>query len=184
MTNVSDDETEDRYLAVSSEDKGKSPANKLLQLPISRIKTIMKSSPELGNVSPESYFLITQATELFVKYLAKQAYKTCKDNASTVEYKSLAKLVSKDECLDFLEEIVPFKIKMAEYWKKFGHPVREVKEIKTNGSGSINPKSRPMPVNNSDAAKSTPVRSMKTPVTNNTPKNNSTPAITEVICID
>jgi hypothetical protein len=35
---------------------------KLNQLPLSKIKTIMKSSPDLVNVSQDSVFLITKAT--------------------------------------------------------------------------------------------------------------------------
>ena len=41
-----------------------SPKNvdgKLLQLPLSRIKMIMKSSPDVGNVSQEGYFLIARS---------------------------------------------------------------------------------------------------------------------------
>ena len=167
MTNASDSEPDEKnplgfYIEDKDEkdDRRKSTADKLLQLPVSRIKTIMKSSPELGNVSPESYFLITRATELFVKYLAKQAYETA-DKSKTVEYKALSKLVSTDECLDFLEEIVPFKIKMSDYWKKYGYPVPDDEDL--------------------------PLKSPKTstPVTNNTPDKNNTPAkATEVICID
>lgn len=134
MTNMSDSESEEKRMSDTEEldekeeKDDKKSGNKLLQLPVSRIKTIMKSSPELGNVSPESYYLITRATELFVKYLAKQAYETA-GKEKTVEYKALSKLVSTDESLDFLEEIVPFKIKMSEYWAKYGRPVeKEQKE--------------------------------------------------------
>ena len=37
-------------------------AGKLTQLPVARIKTIMKSSPDLPHVSQESVFIITKAT--------------------------------------------------------------------------------------------------------------------------
>ena len=43
----------------SSSDNG---AAKLTHLPIARIKTIMKSSPDLPNCSQESVFLVTRAT--------------------------------------------------------------------------------------------------------------------------
>ena len=160
MTNVSDSDPED---------KAKSPVNKLLQLPVSRIKTIMKSSPELGNVSPESYFLITRATELFVKYLAKKAYEST-NNIRIVEYKALSKLVSSDECLDFLEEIVPAKIKMSDYWAKFGHPV-EIDEKETEELNSKNHHSLKSPKAASSVGK-------------NTPGKDRAPKTPEVICID
>lgn len=39
-----------------------SGAGKLTQLPVARIKTIMKSSPDLPHFSQESVFLVTKAT--------------------------------------------------------------------------------------------------------------------------
>ena len=75
-------------------------ANKLLQLPVARVKTIMKSSPDLGNVSSEAYFLITKATECFVQYLAQEAHKNSKD-CDEVEYKHLC-----ESCIFFKLEMV------------------------------------------------------------------------------
>ena len=41
-------------------------------LPLARVKTIMKSSPEVETVTQESLFLITRATvKLFTHFLAK-----------------------------------------------------------------------------------------------------------------
>ena len=42
-------------------DDSPNKSNKLLQLPLTRIKMIMRSSPDLGNVSTEGYFLIARA---------------------------------------------------------------------------------------------------------------------------
>ena len=47
---------------ISSSDSG---AGKLTQLPVARIKTIMKSSPDLPHFSQESVFLVTKATVSF-----------------------------------------------------------------------------------------------------------------------
>ena len=44
-----------------------------VSLPMTRVKTIMKSSPDVETVSQESLFLITKATELFIMYLTKLA---------------------------------------------------------------------------------------------------------------
>ena len=43
-----------------------SGAGKLTQLPVARIKTIMKSSPDLPHFSQESVFLVTKATVSFL----------------------------------------------------------------------------------------------------------------------
>ena len=49
-----EDEEEDTKGTVNSNE------GKLLQLPITRVKTIMKSSPDIGPVSQEAYFLIAK----------------------------------------------------------------------------------------------------------------------------
>ena len=147
-----DDTSDDEVLAVSAErksldstttdnEKSKQTVNQLLQLPVSRIRTIMKSSPELTNVKPEAYVLITRATELFVQYLAQKAHTTAPGQKRTLEYNALSNVVSKDESLDFLEEIVPFKIKMKDYWERYGYPKKpdddiEIVEIDSNGTSN------------------------------------------------
>jgi len=83
-------------------------------LPISRIKTIMKSSPDVSTISNDSLFLIAKATELFVEYLAKMSLKKS-DKAQTVDYNNLAVIVDEQETLQFLQDIIPQKIKYKEY---------------------------------------------------------------------
>ena len=61
--------------------------NKLIQLPMARVKTIMRSSPELGNVSQDAYFLVTKATELFIQYLVEETFKCTQ--SEKLEYKAL-----------------------------------------------------------------------------------------------
>ncbi|CAB4022154.1 chromatin accessibility complex 1 [Paramuricea clavata] len=60
---------------------------KLVSLPLARIKTIMKSSPDMSHAGQESIFMVAKATELFVEYLAKEAHKEGKK--PEVSYKSL-----------------------------------------------------------------------------------------------
>ena len=43
------------------DDSPSKSSGKLLQLPLTRIKMIMRSSPDLGSVSTEGYFLIARA---------------------------------------------------------------------------------------------------------------------------
>jgi chromatin accessibility complex protein 1 len=78
------------------------------ELSLSRVKTIMKSSPDAENVSQESVYLITKATELFIKYMVEEAYKES-NNSKSVEYKHVSELVQTREELAFLREIVPRK---------------------------------------------------------------------------
>ncbi|XP_023950054.1 chromatin accessibility complex 16kD protein [Bicyclus anynana] len=86
---------------------------KELHLPLSRVKTIMKSSPDVDAVGPEPLYLVTKVTELFVTDLAKRAYKSNKTNL--LEYKHIAEVVQEDDTLDFLREIMPRKITVRQF---------------------------------------------------------------------
>merc|ERR1711934_271368 len=83
-------------------------------LPQARVKTIMKSSPDVDAVSQESLFLITKATELFVMYLTKLAQRHG-DNDQRVDYADLASVVQRKDSMEFLHDIVPKKITFAKY---------------------------------------------------------------------
>ncbi|GBP48899.1 Chromatin accessibility complex protein 1 [Eumeta japonica] len=84
-----------------------------LHLPISRVKTIMKSSPDVDAVGPEPLYLVTKVTEMFVIDLAKRAFNSGKNN--TLEYKHIADVVQEDDTLDFLREIMPRKITVRQF---------------------------------------------------------------------
>merc|ERR1712002_854580 len=84
-------------------------------LPLARVKTIMKSSPDVENIGQESLFLITKATELFIMYLTKLSQRH--GNDQEVTYKDLAAIVQRKESMEFLHDIVPKKIKYEEYLK-------------------------------------------------------------------
>ncbi|XP_026319983.1 chromatin accessibility complex protein 1 [Hyposmocoma kahamanoa] len=86
---------------------------KELHLPLSRVKTIMKSSPDVDAVGPEPLYLVTKVTELFVTDLAKRAHKNVRGNL--LEYKHIAEVVQEDDTLDFLREIMPRKITVRQY---------------------------------------------------------------------
>ncbi|XP_068175248.1 DNA polymerase epsilon subunit 4 [Antennarius striatus] len=47
--------------------------SRLSKLPLSRIKALMKTDPDVSLASQESVFIIAKATELFVEMIAKDA---------------------------------------------------------------------------------------------------------------
>ncbi|XP_073542474.1 DNA polymerase epsilon subunit 4 isoform X2 [Phyllobates terribilis] len=47
---------------------------KLAKLPMSRIKSLMKSDPDVSLASQEAVFAISKAAELFIETIAKDAY--------------------------------------------------------------------------------------------------------------
>ncbi|GFO12080.1 chromatin accessibility complex protein 1 [Plakobranchus ocellatus] len=86
-------------------------------LPLARVKTIMKSSPEVSSISQEALHLTGKATELFIQALAKFSYQQSGDK-SALKYSDLAEVVNSEETLQFLHDIVPRKIKAKDYLKK------------------------------------------------------------------
>ncbi|XP_025091181.1 chromatin accessibility complex protein 1-like [Pomacea canaliculata] len=94
-----------------------SMADKTLSLlPLSRVKTIMKSSPDVSSISQEALFTTGKATELFIQALARFSLEQSKDT-SNLQYCDLAEVVNSEVTLQFLQDIIPRKIKAKEYLK-------------------------------------------------------------------
>ncbi|XP_032078767.1 chromatin accessibility complex protein 1 [Thamnophis elegans] len=108
--------------------------NRLVSLPLSRIRVIMKSSPEVSSINPDAIFLTAKATELFVQYLATYAYKHGQDNEQkALTYTDLSQTVQNSDTFQFLADIVPKKILASKYLKmlekeKEGKEIREEEE--------------------------------------------------------
>ncbi|CRK90031.1 CLUMA_CG003756, isoform A [Clunio marinus] len=61
--------------------------NRISDLPLAKVKSIIKLDPEVNLVNSEAVFLITKATELFVKTLATESF----SHANQQKKKTLAK---------------------------------------------------------------------------------------------
>ncbi|KAH8236828.1 hypothetical protein KR026_012217 [Drosophila bipectinata] len=88
-------------------------------LPLSRVRTIMKSS-DTGLITNEVLFLMTKCTEMFVQHLASEAYMESfpasqQPSTETLKYDHLSQLVNKRKNLEFLLQIVPEKIRVHEF---------------------------------------------------------------------
>ncbi|CAD1480548.1 unnamed protein product [Heterotrigona itama] len=92
-----------------------SPAKmKELRLPMSRVKTIMRSSPYVDTIGQDGLYLVTKATELFIHYLTEEAHlRSSKGNS--LDYKHLAEVVQTNDTLEFLREIMPRKITVRQF---------------------------------------------------------------------
>ncbi|XP_042321322.1 chromatin accessibility complex protein 1 [Sceloporus undulatus] len=92
--------------------------NRLVSLPLSRIRVIMKSSPEVSSINPDAIFLTAKATELFVQYLATYSYKHGQGKESkALTYSDLSHAAEKSETFQFLADILPKKILASKYLK-------------------------------------------------------------------
>ncbi|XP_077990736.1 chromatin accessibility complex protein 1-like [Glandiceps talaboti] len=89
--------------------------SKLVSLPISRIKTIMKTSPEVSSIGQEAILLVAKATELFIADFAQKAHERETEGAKKLAYRDLAEVVGDTESMQFLADILPPKIVALDY---------------------------------------------------------------------
>jgi len=82
---------------------------RLVRLPLSRIKTIMKTDPDVTMTGHEAAILIAKATELFVQELTKEVFSyTLQAKRKTVQRKDLELAIDKIDSLAFLEGTMEF----------------------------------------------------------------------------
>ncbi|SPN99577.1 uncharacterized protein DNG_02429 [Cephalotrichum gorgonifer] len=80
------------------------------QLPLSRVKRIIGTDPDIALCSNNAAFVITLAAEMFVQHLAGAAHDASKLEAKprkNLQYKDLANAISANDNLEFLEDVVP-----------------------------------------------------------------------------
>ncbi|KAK3922287.1 DNA polymerase epsilon subunit 4 [Frankliniella fusca] len=94
------EEKENLEANIAEEEK----SEKLVKLPLSRIKSIIKMDPDVNLASQEAVFLIAKATELFIESLARESYThTAQSKKKTVQKKDVDAAISSSDSLLFLE---------------------------------------------------------------------------------
>ncbi|XP_046846211.1 DNA polymerase epsilon subunit 4-like [Xenia sp. Carnegie-2017] len=82
-------------------------AFKLTKFPQTRVRNMMKLDPDLHLASQESVHVISKAAELFVEYLAKEAYeRTAQGKRKTIQKKDLDSCVNENDELAFLQGVL------------------------------------------------------------------------------
>jgi len=80
----------------------------LVQLPLARVKRIIKTDSDIKLIGSDAVVLIAKATELFLEYLVVEAYnKTKEEKRKILQYKDLARLVRETDELEFLDDMIP-----------------------------------------------------------------------------
>ncbi|XP_053415537.1 chromatin accessibility complex protein 1 [Nycticebus coucang] len=106
--------------------KDKCGEHRLVSLPLSRIRVIMKSSPEVSSINQEALVLTAKATELFVQYLATYSYRHGSGREKkALTYSDLANTAEESETFQFLADILPKKILASKYLKMLKEEKRE-----------------------------------------------------------
>mmetsp|Transcript_22855 Transcript_22855/g.35563 ORF Transcript_22855/g.35563 Transcript_22855/m.35563 type:complete len:158 (-) Transcript_22855:112-585(-) len=107
--------------------------------PITRVKNIIKSDPDVKIIRSDAVVLVAKATELFVDYLAKEAHLFTKESKrKTIQYDDVAKAIQVNE-LAFLEDQIPTKDTPKKTKKLVAPPPqkkRKVEEVVEEESGS------------------------------------------------
>ncbi|XP_069032036.1 chromatin accessibility complex protein 1 [Embiotoca jacksoni] len=95
-----------------------SSTKKSISLPISRVRLIMKSSPDVSSINQDALFLTTKATELFVQHLALSSFSNGSGKeTNTLTYSDLANTAEETDTFHFLTDILPKKILARDYLK-------------------------------------------------------------------
>ena len=80
----------------------------LVDLPVARVKRIMKSDADVRIISQEAVVLVSKAAEKLIEHLARESLKYSeKDNRKVLQYSDLSDAVKNCEVFDFLEDIIP-----------------------------------------------------------------------------
>lgn len=81
----------------------------MVQLPIARVKHIMKVDPDVSLITGECSYLVSKATELFIESLAREAYlHTAQAKKKTVQKRDVDAAIENVESLIFLEGMMNF----------------------------------------------------------------------------
>lgn len=81
---------------------------KIHQLPLARIKKVMKADPEVKMISAEAPILFAKGCDIFITELTMRAWIHAEDNKRrTLQRSDIAAALSKSDMFDFLIDIVP-----------------------------------------------------------------------------
>ena len=78
--------------------------DRLIKLPLTRVKHIMKSDPDVTLASQEAVVALAKATELFIHMFSKDASgNTMQGKRKTLQRKDLDHIMERKDCYLFLE---------------------------------------------------------------------------------
>jgi nuclear transcription factor Y, gamma len=81
---------------------------KLHQLPLARIKKVMKADPEVKMISAEAPILFAKGCDVFITELTMRAWIHAEENKRrTLQRSDIASALTKSDMFDFLIDIVP-----------------------------------------------------------------------------
>ncbi|MCJ1250882.1 hypothetical protein MMC30_008110 [Trapelia coarctata] len=107
-----------------------------VSLPLARVKKILQADDEIAPVSQNAAFVITLATEMFIRYFSEQAHNQARTDTRprrSIQYKDLANAVARLDNLEFLSDLVPRTTTWREYQLKKARETGEVVSRRERG---------------------------------------------------
>ncbi|KAL2754715.1 hypothetical protein ACRALDRAFT_1031964 [Sodiomyces alcalophilus JCM 7366] len=95
---------------------------KLHQLPLARIKKVMKADPEVKMISAEAPILFAKGCDIFITELTMRAWIHAEENKRrTLQRSDIASALAKSDMFDFLIDIVPREEASSHAKRSTGH---------------------------------------------------------------
>lgn len=89
------------------EGNGDEQKEKLTRFPLGRIRSLIKTDPEVNVVNQEAVFLISKAAELFIDSLVKESYKyTAEMKKRLIQKRDVENAIDNVDSLVFLEGMI------------------------------------------------------------------------------
>lgn len=99
---------------------------KLHQLPLARIKKVMKADPEVKMISAEAPILFAKGCDIFITELTMRAWIHAEENKRrTLQRSDIASALAKSDMFDFLIDIVPREEASAHAKRSAGQPAAQ-----------------------------------------------------------
>jgi len=94
-------------LEAQAKDGQSEPQEKLIKLPLTRIRSIIKTDPDVKIASQDAVISLAKATELFIQGLAREAaMRTLREKRKIVLRKHLDDVFETKDCYSFMEGVL------------------------------------------------------------------------------
>jgi len=103
-----------QLLKTEMEERSSAHKRKACALPLTRVKTIMRSSPDVSSISPEAIALMAHSAKLFISQLVGDSLDES-HSRDQLEYKDLAHVVATHKRMAFLQDILPQKMTVRDF---------------------------------------------------------------------
>ncbi|MCJ1472841.1 hypothetical protein MMC13_001490 [Lambiella insularis] len=111
---------------------------KLHQLPLARIKKVMKADPEVKMISAEAPILFAKGCDIFITELTMRAWIHAEENKRrTLQRSDIASALAKSDMFDFLIDIVPREEATSHAKRSGGQGINSTAQTAASAGGQI-----------------------------------------------